>query len=87
MILQGDLEEEIPETCSSSDDDLELDETNLGEGWFLFRIFFFAQNSRQSIHFVIYFSEEESEEEDDEDADDDGRTDDDDEDCEEDEGL
>lgn len=30
--LQGDLDEEIPESCSSSDDDLELDETNLGEG-------------------------------------------------------
>lgn len=33
--LQGDLEEEIPESCSSSDDDLELDETNLGEGLFI----------------------------------------------------
>lgn len=32
--LQGDLDEEIPESCSSSDDDLELDETNLGEGLF-----------------------------------------------------
>lgn len=30
--LQGDLDEEIPESCTSSDDDLELDETNLGEG-------------------------------------------------------
>lgn len=32
LFFQGDLDEEIPESCSSSDDDLELDETNLGEG-------------------------------------------------------
>lgn len=33
MSFQGDLEEEIPESCTTtSDDDLELDETNLGEG-------------------------------------------------------
>lgn len=34
IVLQGDLDEEIPESCSSSDDDLDLDETNLGEGLF-----------------------------------------------------